>query len=230
MEGGDEQLVGRWQQRRDLAALNELRRRLRPLTQSQVNKYRSNSVSTPLIESEADRILVASADSFRAGSGASFRTHVFTNLRRLNRFSIARSNIATIPEARAQNIGTFQRIHDELADSKARPPTTSELADALSWSPKAVLTMQRSVRRDVVGSSASVSTQTDMSGARMKSVLDDIWYELTPEEQIVYALVTGTHGRRKTEKGQDIARVTGYSQAKVSQLRSAIARKIEGYL
>ena len=93
-----------------------------------------------------------------------------------------------------------------------------------------MLTMQRSVRRDVVGSSASVSTQTDMSGARMKSVLDDIWYELTPEEQIVYALVTGTHGRRKTEKGQDIAMVTGYSQAKVSQLRSAIARKIEGYL
>lgn len=230
MEGGDEQLVIRWQQRRDHAALDELRRRLRPLTQSQVNKYRANSVSTPLIESEADRILVASADSFRAGAGASFRTHVFTNLRRLNRFSIARSNIASIPEARAQNIGTFQRVHDELADAKARPPTTNELADALSWSPKAVLTMQRSLRRDVIGSAVAVPSRMDMTGARMRSVLDDVWYELTPDEQRVYALVTGTHGHRKTEKGQDVARVTGFSQAKVSQLRSAIARKIEAHL
>lgn len=230
MEGSDEQLVARWQQRRDLQALDELRRRLRPLTQSQVNKYRSNSVSTPLIESEADRILVASADGFRPRAGASFRTHVFTNLRRLNRFSIARSNIATIPEARAQNIGTFQRAFDELADEKGRPPTTSELADSLSWNPKAVVTMQRSLRRDIVGSNVAVSTQADMSGARMMSVLDDIWYELTPEEQMVFAYVTGTHGRRKVEKGQDVARLTGFSQAKVSQIRSAIARKIESHL
>lgn len=230
MEGADEQLVARWQQRRDLAALDELRRRLRPLTQSQANKYRSNSVSTPLIESEADRILVASADSFRPGAGASFRTHVFTNLRRLNRFSIARSNVATIPEARAQNIGTFQRMHDELADAKSRPPTTSELADALSWNTKSVLTMQRSLRRDVVGTAVTVPSRMDMSGPRMRSVLDDIWYELTPDEQKVFSLVTGTHGQKKTEKGQDVARTTGFSQAKVSQLRTAIARKIEGRL
>lgn len=230
MEGVDEQLVIRWQQRRDVAALDELRRRLRPLTQSQVNKYRSNSVSTPLIESEADRILVASADGFRPGAGASFRTHVFTNLRRLNRFSIARSNIATIPEARAQSIGTFQRVHDELADAKARPPTTSELADALSWSPRDVLTMQRSLRRDVIGSALAVPSRMDMAEPRMRSVLEDIWYDLTPEEQRVYALVTGSHGQRKTGKGQDIAKATGFSQAKVSQLRSAIARKIEAHL
>jgi DNA-directed RNA polymerase sigma subunit (sigma70/sigma32) len=230
VEGGDEQLVIRWQQRRDVSSLNELRRRLRPLTQSQVNKYRANSVSTPLIESEADRILVASADSFKPGAGASFRTHVFNNLRRLNRFSIARSNIATIPEARAQNIGTFQRVYDDLADTRARPPTTSELADALSWSPKSVLTMQRSLRRDVIGSGITVASQMDMTGARMRSVMDDIWYELTPEEQTVYALVTGSHGKRKTEKGQDIAKATGFSQAKVSQLRSAVARKIEAHL
>lgn len=227
----DEQLVARWQRKRDLQALDEIRRRLKPMTQSQVNKYRSNSVSTPLIESEADRILVASADSFRAGGGASFRTHVFTNLRRLNRFSIARSNIASIPEARAQTIGMYQRVYEDMSEAKGRPPTTSELADELAWSQKAVLTMQRSVRRDIISSGIEVPASMDMTGARMKSVLDDIWFELTPDEQRVYALVTGTHGAvRKTDKGQDIARITGFSQAKVSQIRSAVARKIEAYL
>jgi DNA-directed RNA polymerase specialized sigma subunit len=216
--------------KKDLAALNELRRRLRPLTQSQVNKYRSNSVSTALIESEADKILVTSADGFKSTAGASFRTYVFTNLRRLNRFSIARSNIATIPEARAQSIGVFTRVSGDLSSAKGRPATTSELADALSWNPKAVLTMQRSLRMDVMGSGFVDPQDKDMVGGRQQAVLDDIWYELTPEEKIVYEFTTGTHGRKKVSSGKDMARLTGFSQSKISQLRSAVASKMERFL
>ena len=226
----DEALVSRWKTKKDLAALNELRRRLRPLTQSQVNKYRSNSVSTALIESEADKILVASADGFKPTAGASFRTHVFTNLRRLNRFSIARSNIATIPEARAQSIGVFTRVSSDLSSAKGRPATTSELADALSWNPKAVLTMQRSLRMDVMGSGFVDPHDKDMIGGRQQAVLDDIWYELTPEEKVVYEFTTGTRGRKKVTSGKDMARLTGFSQSKISQLRSAVASKMERFL
>jgi hypothetical protein len=226
----DEALVARWKMKKDLAALNELRRRLRPLTQSQVNKYRSNSVSTALIESEADKILVTSADGFKSTAGASFRTYVFTNLRRLNRFSIARSNIATIPEARAQSIGVFTRVSGDLSSAKGRPATTSELADALSWNPKAVLTMQRSLRMDVMGSGFVDPQDKDMVGGRQQAVLDDIWYELTPEEKIVYEFTTGTHGRKKVSSGKDMARLTGFSQSKISQLRSAVASKMERFL
>jgi DNA-directed RNA polymerase sigma subunit (sigma70/sigma32) len=223
----DEQLVAKWQKTRDQATLDEIRRRLRPMTQSQVNKYRSNAVSTPLIESEADRILVSSAEAFKPTAGASFRTYVFTALRRLNRFSIARSNIATIPEARAQNIGTFQRVSEQLSDEKGRAPTTTELADALAWSPKSVTVMQKSLRRDVAGSSFQSPAQSDMSDAKIRSLMDDIWFELTPDEQKVFSILTGSRGQRKLLKGQDISRATGFSQAKVSQLRTAIARKME---
>lgn len=226
----DEELVARWQKTRDVQALNELRRALRPLTQSQVNKYRSNSVPQAVIEAEADKILVASADSFRPATGASFRTHVFNNLRRLNRFSIARSNIATIPEARAQNIGMFQRVYDDLNDRKQRPPTTSELADELAWTPKQVTVMQRSLRRDIVSSAVPGAQELRMDEARKAQLMDDIWYELTPDEQRVFAHITGRGGVVKTDKGQDIARLTGFSQAKVSQVRSAIGRKMERYL
>ena len=226
----DEALVARWKTKKDLAALNELRKRLRPLTQSQVNKYRSNSVSTALIESEADKILVTSAEGFKPTAGASFRTYVFTNLRRLNRFSIARSNIATIPEARAQSIGVFTRVSSDLSSAKGRPATTSELADALSWNPKAVLTMQRSLRMDVMGSGFVDPQDKDMIGGRQQAVLDDIWYELTPEEKIVYEFTTGSHGRKKVSSGKDMARLTGLSQSKISQLRSAVASKMERFL
>lgn len=224
----DEDLVRRWQTRRDRAALDELRRETRALVQSQVSKYRSNAVPQSVIEAEADRILVASATSYKHNAGATFRTHLFTNLKRLNRFSAARSNIARIPEARAQKIGVYQRVYEELQARKLRPPTTTELADELNWPQSEILNMQRSLRRDII--TTTVPMVMDTSDARRARVVDEIWYELTPDEQIVFAHVTGTHGRRKLAKGQDVARATGFSQAKVSQLRSAIGRKIEAHL
>lgn len=226
----DEQLVAKWQTSRDTAALAELRRRTRPLVQSQVNKFRSNSVPSVVLETKADQILVESADKFRPAAGARFRTFLFGNLRRLNRFSAARSNIATIPEARTQNIGVYQRVYDGLQAQKMRPPTTAELADELSWSQKEVRTMQRSLRRDIVSSSMSAPARLDTTEARTSGIMQDIWYELTPDEQRVYGHIIGRPGFRKTSKGQEISRATGFSPAKVSQLRSSIARKLEEHL
>lgn len=226
---GDEDLVRRWQKNRDMAALDQLRRDTRALVQSQVNKYRSNAVPQPLLEARADQILVESINSFKFNTGASFRTHLFTNLRHLNRYSVARSNIATIPEARAQKIGVYRRVYERLAAEKHRPPTTSELADELSWPQSQVLDMQRSLRADVMASNVEVPTPMDMNERRRARVMDEIWYELTPDEQRVFAHLIG-RGKKKLEKGGDIARATGFSQAKVSQLRTAIAHKIEVHL
>lgn len=226
----DEELVRRWKQNRDRAALDELRRRTRPLIQSQVNKYRANAVPQPVLVAKADQILVESAGSYRQGTGAGFRTHLFTNLRRLNRFSAARSNIATIPEARTQRIGIYQRVYADMQVRKRRPPTTSELADELNWTRAEVLTMQRSQRRDVMSSGLKVPARMDTTEYRRRRVMDDIWFELTPDEQIVFAHLTGTHGRRQIDKGQNISRATGFSPAKVSQLRTSIGHKIERHL
>lgn len=226
----DEELVKRWQNGRDRMALDELRRATRPLVQSQVNKYRANAVPQSVLEAKADQILVQSADTFKSGRGATFRTHLFTNLRRLNRFSTARSNIGTIPEARAQKIGVYQRAFDELNSRKMRPPTTTELADELSWPLSEILTMQRSLRGDISTSHTLVPTRLDTMDHKRKRVIEEIWWELTPDEKRVFSHLTGTHGQRKMTKGMDIARATGFSQAKVSQIRSAVGRKIEAHL
>jgi DNA-directed RNA polymerase sigma subunit (sigma70/sigma32) len=226
----DEELVARWQKGRDRAALDDLRRSSKPLVQSQVNKYRSNSVPMSVLEAKADQILVESANSFRSGAGAKFKTYLFGNLRRLNRFSTARSNIATIPEARAQKIGVYQRVYEDLKAQKRRPPTASELADELNWPINEIMMMQRSVRMDIVGSNMKAPPKLNTQNAKTKQLIRDIWWELSPDEKLVFEHITGTKGRRKMDKGQDIARATKFSAAKVSQLRSSIARKMEKHL
>jgi DNA-directed RNA polymerase specialized sigma subunit len=226
----DEQLVERWQKGRDVSALNELRSRMRPIVQSQVNKYRANAVPTAVLDSEADKILVSSADKFNPRAGAAFTTYLFTNLRRLNRFSIARSNIATIPEARAQKIGVFQRAYERLLEQKRRPPTPSEIADDMSWPLSEVQTMMRSLRRDIAGSGLPGVARMDMQENRAQQLIHDIWYELTDDEKKVYGHLTGIHGHRKLLQGQQVSMATGFSQAKVSQLRKSIGAKMEKYL
>jgi DNA-directed RNA polymerase sigma subunit (sigma70/sigma32) len=222
--GSDEELVARWQRTHDIAALNALRTSVRPLIISQVNKYRTNAVPTPLLEAEADRLVVEAAGSFRPTAGASFRTYAFTALRHLNRFSAARSNIATIPEARAQKIGLYQRVNEDLMARKNRAPSPSELADELMWPLSEVMTMQRSLRRDIA--SPEHAPGEVQHEARIGQLMHDIRAELTPDELRVYDLIT----RQKVQKGQDLARRTGFSQAKVSVLRTAIARKMERWL
>jgi DNA-directed RNA polymerase specialized sigma subunit len=200
------------------------------MVQSQVNKYRSNTVPMSVLEAKADQILVKSAGSFRSGAGAKFKTYLFGNLRRLNRFSTARSNIATIPEARAQKIGVYQRVYEQMKDQKRRPPTAAELADELNWPLSEVMTMQRSVRMDIINTQVSTPPRLDTTDAKTRQLIQDIWWELTPDEKKVFELITGKNGKRKLDKGKDIAKATRFSQAKVSQLRKAIAKKMEAHL
>ena len=96
----DEELVLKWQRTKDLKALNELRKSTKRILSSQVNKYNASPVPRSVIESKADELFVQAADTYRPGMGAAFKTHLFNNLRRLDRFVKQRANIAYIPEAR----------------------------------------------------------------------------------------------------------------------------------
>jgi len=226
----DEELIKQWKMTRSPVALEELRRSCRPVMQSQVNKYRANMVPQAVLEAKADQILVESMKSYQPGRGTSFKTHLFTNLRRLNRFSTARSNIGTIPEARAQKLGIYQRVYEELSETKRRPPTEIELADELNWPISEIRNIQRSSRKDIITSSLKSPARMDTTDARMARLMNDIWYELSFDEQKVFAHLMGMQGKRKLSKGGDIARATGFSQAKVSQLRKSIGRKMERHL
>jgi hypothetical protein len=167
----DEELVVKWQRTRDLRALSELRKRTRRVVLSQVNKYNASPVPRSVIESKADELFVQAADTYKPGMGAVFRTHLFNNLRRLDRFVKQRANIAYIPEARASKITTFQNAEKELSDQKHRAPTDAEMADHLQWPLQEIQLHRRSVRRDIPSSSIGGHHPVDMTDARHKQLL-----------------------------------------------------------
>lgn len=227
----DEQLVAEFQSG-NMAALSELRIRVAAVVQNQINRYISGPghISRAALEAKADELLIAAAKSYRPDKGAAFRTHLFNYLRRLDRYVKANANVAHVPEAKANQITYFQNQIAVLHDQKNRPPTDEELADHMSWPIGDVRRMRNSLRREVPWSVMQGTQDQSMEQARIQLVLDDVYFELTPDEKSVFDHLFGLHGKKKLEKGQDIARETKFSQAKVSQLRSKIADRIRPHL
>lgn len=227
----DEQLAAAYAQRGDIAALNELRSRCQPMVQSQVIRYLTGPghISRAALEAKADELFVDAAKSFKATGGASFKTHLFNYLRRLDRYTKTNANIAKMPEARANVITHFTTQMKVLEDQKRRPPTNEELADHLAWPVSSVELMRKSMRREIPWSQVAGPQEQSMERARIDQLLDDIYYELSPDERVVFEHLTGK-GRKKLTQGQDIAKATGFSQAKVSTLRTRIAQRMTPYL
>jgi hypothetical protein len=69
-----------------------------------------------------------------------------------------------------------------------------------------------------------------MTDARHKQLLHDIYWELTPDEKMVFEYLFGMNGKKKVDTGKDLSRLTGFSQPKVSVIRSSIAKKLEPHL
>lgn len=227
----DEELAVAFAKRGDLAALTALRASCAALVQSQIARYITGPghISRAALDAMADELLVDAAKSFDPKAGAAFKTHLFNYLRRLDRYTKANANIAHVPEARASMITHFTTQMKVLEDQKRRPPSDEELADHLVWPVSSVQLMRKSLRRELPWSQVGGLQEQSMESARVSQLLDDIYYELSPDERAVFEHLTG-RGRKKLDKGQDIAKATGFSAAKVSMLRTRIADKMRPHL
>lgn len=228
----DEQLALRFQQRGDLAALKELRKKNSSYVGANVQRFALGPGHIPasVLAAKADELLVDAARTFKVGTGATFKTHLFNHLRRLDRFTKANANIAYKPESRSNLLTNFNNQVALLTETKQRQPTAEEIADHMSIPVTHVMRMQKSQRREIPWSHGTGTSNAANEKARVDMILDDVSHQLTPDELKVFNLLTGRGGKKKITAGGEIARVTGFSQAKVSQLRTSIANRIKPHL
>lgn len=232
----DEQLVAAYQKRGDLLSLTQLRTRVSPMVQSRVNQFIAGPghISRAAFNARADELVVDAAKSFDPKAGASFRTHLFNHLRRLDRYTKANANIAHVPEAKASMITTFQTQMKLLQDEKRRLPSDEELADHLSWPVHEVQRMHKVMRRElpesVVGGPHQMVGPPGIQNAVVDSLIDDIYQELSADERLVMDHILGHNGKKRTSSGNEIARATGFSPAKVSQIRTRVGLRIHSHL
>ena len=219
-------------QRGDHMALKDLRIRCSSIVQASVQRFMTGPGHIPraVMEAKADELLVDAARTYKANTGASFNTHLFNHLRRLDRFTKANANVAKKPEARSNLITNFNQQYTILSEQKQRPPSAEELSDHMSIPLTQVQMMMSTQKREIPWSHGTGTSNAMMDNAHVDMVLANIAHELTADEARVFDHLMGKNGKKQTSVGGELARLTGFSQAKVSQLRTSIAKKIKPHL
>lgn len=211
----------------DQIAFNELYRSLNPLAMSVTNKWKGSGLPTSVIESEVKNLMVNALYDFDPKREVQLNTFLINRLKKVSRMIYKYQNIGTIPEQRAIKIDTFKKIRTFLHDKLNREPNAMELAEELKWPLKEVDRMEKELR-------ASVPMGPELAGmpfvesSKGQEILDLIYYELTPQEKLVYEYLTG-YGGKPELSGQEIAKKLNISPSTVTRIRQAIEEKIKRY-
>lgn len=160
--------------------------------------------------------------------GAALATHVYKRVQKSKRFVNKSQNFAYISEGKTGIIGDLQRAQSRLGEDFGRAPTTQELADHLGLPVKRVAAVQKSLIKDVPGSSIEGDQGFPRLGQRQAEVLSVLPQILSPEEHAVFQLVY--HPSNPITDTKDIAKKLNLPDWEVSRRKSRILEKMNEFI
>jgi RNA polymerase nonessential primary-like sigma factor len=215
-----------WHKTKDPQKLGQLLDSVHPIIVTTVKRFESVPLPPSALIAEAKKHAINAFASFDPKGGASLGTHVHNHLQGVNRFVYEHQNIGRIPEHRIVQIGTFQSVKSELKDKLGRDASATEIGDELNWSHAEVERMERELKREVPESAVK---DVDFSFAQTtdaQRVLSFIYYELSPQEKVVFEYLTGWAGKPKLDD-HAIGSKIGATRERVKKIKAHIAAKIK---
>lgn len=211
-------------QRGDSGAASEYLKSVEPTITRAINAYAAGDKS---YLTQARIYALDAAKTYNPNKGASIDTHVYGQLRRLQRLSAQRGNLTRISENVAQERATVQRAIRELTADLGDDPTTEQIADRVGMSRKRVDALMN--YKPVVPDSLAVSPEGDSLSAadvnRALNLYDNVIYdELDDTDKKIYEWSTG-YGKGEKLTGIEIAKRLNMTPAAVSKRYTKIAKK-----
>ena len=146
----------RWKSEPTDDTREELLQQLNPLIHKEVNRWSTGSVPRFYLEHRARRLALDAAKTYNPDRGVALGTHTVNGLKKLSRVVYTHQQVARVPEYRTLQSASFRRAETDLTSKLGRDPTTEELADELSWSPKYLGTfLQQGPRRELIETGAA---------------------------------------------------------------------------
>lgn len=223
-----------WKKTQDPKYFRKLYDSMKPLIYKAAEKasYGSN-IPESAFKAYAAQSFYDALRTFQPGKGAQLGTHVYGSVHnKTKRLNYMYQNLGQIPEPRAMKIGLFKNEQSYLHDSLGREPSSAELADRLGWGLKDVANIQRELRKDL-----ALGEGTDelpyFESSKDEEILNYLYYELAPDEQVVYEYIYGKNGRPRMIKPSGkinfdkISQNMGVSTSKVRTLYGKIRKKLE---
>ena len=211
----------------DESSFDELYKSLQPIVGSITQKWSGSGLPLSVIESEVKNLMIKALYDFNPDLGFQLNTFLINRLKKVSRLVYKYQNVGTIPEQRAIKIDTFKKIRTFLTDKLNREPTSVELSEELKWNIKEVGRMENELRASV-SLTNELSSMSLVNSSKDQEILDFIYYELNPQEKLVYEYSVGCGGKPQLS-GQEIAIKMNTSPSTVTRLKQAIEKKINKY-
>lgn len=209
--------------------LQPLMKQIDPIIQNQVNKW-SGAIARPVLEGKARKLAVEAIKSYNPNMGAALATHITNRLKKLSREVYTHQDAVRLPEYKKLRVHSYLRGKQELMDKHGREPTNQELADHLSWSPKRVSEVQRSMNPELVESQDVGGGLFEESSAwgrdSSDGMVDLVYYDLDPKDKQVFEHSTGYSGK-PVLNNREICKKTGLSQGQLSYRKRKIVDKFK---
>lgn len=224
----EHKLYTQWKTTQSKPAFQKLYTSMKPLLHRAAEKAAMGShVPESAYQIWAAQSMLDALRTYKPGAGAALQTHIYNSVhQKAKRLNYMFQNIGHMPEPRAMKVGLYQSEYENMRADLGREPSSAELADRLNWSLKDVGTIQKELRKDLA-LDGGVEEHAIFEGSMDEDILDSLYYELNPEEQLVYDYLYGKHGRPRMVKANKkvdfdgIGARTGFSPSKV---RAVIVR------
>jgi len=213
----------------------------RPLLNKTTRQYsRSSAVPTEAVEAEVHTNFLNACKTYKPDAGTQLSSWVHTHLQKTERYVNTYRNIGKIPEPRIHLINRFTTARDELHEKMDRPPNHGEIVKHMNVlypdkpvSIKEIKNLEVELsRRDLSESGFDEGPAILESPKELEAIRMLRWSnKLNEEERTVFNHVFGVHEENifhpdHMKKPGEIAKITGYSNSKISRIRNSIAEKV----
>jgi len=227
-------LYNSWQQTGSVSAFQNLYTSMKPLLYDAARKaaYGSN------IPESAHQIWAAqnfydALRTYKPTAGAALQTHVYNAVhQKAKRLNYTYQNLGKMTEPRAAQVGLYQSEYENMKAELSREPSAAELADRLGWSIQNVTLIQKEIQQDL-SLTQGLEDQAFNESSIERGIIDDIYYDLSGEEQAIYDYIFGEHGKPRMIKAngkidfEGIGRRSGFSASKARAIFVRIRDKTQ---
>jgi len=223
----------KWKQTNDKGAFQELYKSMKPIMMKASQKASFNSnIPQSAHQAYAAQNFYDALRTYDPNKGA-LNTFVYGNVhQKAKRLNYLYQDLGHKPEPRAQKVGLYQTIKEQLRNDLGREPSSAEVADNMGIPVREVTTLERELTKDLAIDEITEQQAVYMTDASVEK-LDYVYYDLNGEEQGVYDYIMGGHGKPRMVKANQtidfdgIGNRMGISSSKVRMLHKKISDKLE---
>jgi DNA-directed RNA polymerase specialized sigma subunit len=224
------EMIMEWQRTKDPTLFSQLSIRYKPVVENMVNQYRTVGVSPSTLRANAQSQMIKAFVTYDPSKGTQPITHVYNNMKKVQRVASESLISGHIPEARNLKRATFHTALINLTDRLGYEPNIDQISDELGWGKKEAARMYNELSGETTASGAKFDFYGNATQAESKdkALADLLYHELEDKDKVIFEHTFGYAGK-PVLSNKDIAKKLNVNDMWITRRKKAMSEKIASY-